>query len=696
MDEKDKAKEPNLDLDEILQEFSPEEPGEEDVRVWDGKPRTEPAVSGDTVPLNDISQALGRQEYADGDDTRTFRPVRGSMEETRAFRPVGASMEETRPFTPVGEEKASERIVLIPEKPGVEPYSENWEPEYEQPIGDYVVQEPIAFRPKPRKSDFKRKLVEGPERRFYALSELGLGKLRLAALGCILVAVMAVVTTVLHALGVIGEERTKFVIFCQFLSLLLSALLGSYQLLEGFADLLRLRFSVNSLLLFSLIVSVVDAVLCLTELRVPCSAAFSICTVMSLRSAYQKRDTEMSQMDTLRKAGRLDGIFSVPDYHDGKPGFLRGEGDVDDFMDNYRRRSGPEKVLSGYAFAAFLAGIGIGIAAGVMHGFSFGVQAASAALLAAMPASIFVTLSRPGHLLQRRLHRLGAVYCGWDGVRELSRTAVFPLDHTDLFPGGAIKLNGVKYYSRTPDEVIASVAALMDVCGGTMAPLFLQLREERGLARYTPEELRFYAGGIGGVIEGEAVLAGSLQFMRTMGVEMPEGTRVSQAVYVAIDGELAGVFALTIGKVRATAGGMNTLCAYRRLRPVLTTPDFLLTEGFLRSRFKCNTRRIDFPAMEIRRELAAKRPAEDSPASALITREGLAPAAYAVTGARALHSAANAGTTVHLLGGILGIGIIAVLAVLNAAYLLTPINVLLYGLVWMIPGMLITEWTRSI
>ena len=64
----------------------------------------------------------------------------------------------------------------------------------------------------------------------------------------------------------------------------------------------------------------------------------------------------------------------------------------------------------------------------------------------------------------------------------------------------------MKYYSRTPDEVIASVAALMDVCGGTMAPLFLQLREERGLARYTPEELRFYAGGIGGVIEVEAVL----------------------------------------------------------------------------------------------------------------------------------------------------------------------------------------------
>ena len=55
-----------------------------------------------------------------------------------------------------------------------------------------------------------------------------------------------------------------------------------------------------------------------------------------------------------------------------------------------------------------------------------------------------------------------------------------------------------------------------------------------------------------------------------------------------------------------------------------------------------------------------------------------------------------AGTVVHLLGGILGLVMMAILAVLNAAYLLTPVNVLVYGLVWMIPGLLITEWTRTV
>jgi len=37
-----------------------------------------------------------------------------------------------------------------------------------------------------------------------------------------------------------------------------------------------------------------------------------------------------------------------------------------------------------------------------------------------------------------------------------------------------------------------------------------------------------------------------------------------------------------------------------------------------------------------------------------------------------------------------------VLAVLSARGLMTPVNMLLYQLVWMIPGLLVTEWTRAV
>jgi hypothetical protein len=122
----------------------------------------------------------------------------------------------------------------------------------------------------------------------------------------------------------------------------------------------------------------------------------------------------------------------------------------------------------------------------------------------------------------------------------------------------------------------------------------------------------------------------------------------------------------------------------------------MIGENFLRKKFGCNTRRMTFPKNAVRQELAQVQIPEGTPALALTTRDGLAATAFAVTGARALRSASIAGVVVHLLGGILGLGILVLLAVLNAGNLLTPMNVMLYQLLWMIPGLLITEWTRSV
>ena len=135
-----------------------------------------------------------------------------------------------------------------PERPRAEPYSESWEPEYEQPIGEYIPPEPIVFRPKSRLRELKRKLVAGPEKRYYDLSELGLGKLQLAIFANFLVALVSAGSTVLYAMDMVSPDRTRLIVFIQFLSLLLSAVFGSYQLMEGFTDIFRKRFSLNSLL----------------------------------------------------------------------------------------------------------------------------------------------------------------------------------------------------------------------------------------------------------------------------------------------------------------------------------------------------------------------------------------------------------------------------------------------------------------
>ena len=668
-----------LELEDILREFGdveeePQQEVEEDVLVWGTEPvqRTVQAPTQDTVRLDDITRAVRAQTQA--------------SDATIRFTPVGGDEEDEQPQ------------IILPPEPTTEPYSDEWEPEYEQPMGEYVPLEPIVFRPKSRLHELKKKLVAGPEKRYYELTELGLGKLQLAILANGIVAVLSALSTGLYALGAIPDDRMRFLVFGQFLALLLSALFGSYQLMEGVSDLVKRRFSPNTLLLFSLVACVADGVLCLQQVRMPCCAPFSLNVTMSLWGAYQRRNTELGQMDTLRKAVRLDSVVLQDDYYEGRPGFLRGEGQVEDFMDSYRELSGPEKTLNVYSLVALFVAVGIGVVAAALKDLISGLQFFGAALLVAMPATAYITVSRPMAILERRLHKLGTVLCGWRGVQGLNAKAMFPLSDTDLFPGASAKLNGLKFYgSRNPDQVVAYGAAVIIADGGGMSPLFSQLLESRNGYHYEVETLRSYPnGGIGGVVNGEAVLVGSLSFMREMGVDMPDGAKVNKAVYVAVDGVLNGVFAITYGKMKSAAVGLTTLCSYRDLTPVLTAGDFMLTDEFIRKKFGVNTKRILFPERKVRQKLAEVAANEDNEVLALTTREGLAGVAYAVTGARALRTASILGVTVHLLAGILGLLTMLVLTVVDAGYLLTPGNLLLFELAWMIPGLLITEWTRSI
>jgi len=267
-----------------------------------------------------------------------------------------------------------------------------------------------------------------------------------------------------------------------------------------------------------------------------------------------------------------------------------------------------------------------------------------------------------------------------------------------MFPIGSVKMNGVKFYGdRNPETIIAYAAALMHANGGNLAPIFDQLLTSRNGIRYSAENLQFYGnGGIGGEINGDPVLMGTLEFLKEMGVEIPEGTMVKQAVYVSVDGDLCGLFAITYNRARHAASGMSTICSSRRIRPVIIAKDFLLTSTFLKETFGLRPRRTIFPSRSESIALADKQAPADAEALALTTRDSLASVGYAITGARALFTASRLGLTVHMIGGILGMLIMAALAVLGSTALLTPIHILLYQLVWIIPGYIVTMWTRAI
>ena len=675
MDEKD-ILEQEFDLDDIINEFkdqpdTEEETSEEPEVVAEPEEEEQPQpVSGDTVKFTPVSTDTVRLDEIPQNQAIVHNAVHIDDEDEMNLPPQ--------------EEKA-------------EPYSQEWEPEYEQPISEYIPAPPITFKPKSRLREIKKALVNGPEKQYYKLSEVGVGKLQLALFLSVLVVLASAVTTALYAFEILPSTRLRFMVFGQFLAMLVSALLGSFQMIEGGADLLKGRFSLNTLLIFSFILCTVDGVFGLKDQRIPCCAAFSLQVTMSLWSTYQERTVKLGQLDTMRKATILDGVYAVENYAEERKGILRDQGEVEHYMDNYQDTAPQQKIISVYAMIVLGVSLATGALAGVLHGLTAGIQVAAVTLLAATPASIFLICSRPMAVLEKRLHAVGTVLCGWKGVLALGGKAVFPITHQDLFPQGRVKMNGVKFFGdRLPDQIISYAAALMKLSGGTLEPLFTNLLDSRNGIHYDVENFNRYEGGIGGEVNNESVLAGTLDFLKTMGVEVPEGLRVNQAVCVSVDGELCGLFAITYEKDRNAAAGLATLCGYRKLRPMLISDDFMLTKAFIHKQFGVNADRILIPDQEMRQAMEQVKKEENAEAAALVTKEGLASFAYAVTGARSLKTSVKLGVVIHMIGGILGIVMMILLALLGETRLLTPINLFLYELIWLIPGLLVTEWTRNI
>ena len=669
MDNKEKNDElQEFDLDDILNEFhsEPEEEAETDDQLNE-----------------ELSELLGEMPQADAEEPEQPEEAEPSEE---AEQPEEAEQLPEQDEEDPGEEEETE----VPEDKTIRIDSLAEE--------EAKIPEPIVFDPRAKLRALKRQLIAGPEKRYYELSEQGVGRLQAAILLNLIIVALCIGGTVLYAMNLVPENRMKLLIFSQVLAMMISALLGTHLMIDGTAELFRGRFSVNTLLTLTFLACCVDAAFCLKSLRVPCCAAFSLEMTFALWGRYQRRSAEMGQMDTLRKAVKLRSLVKSPDFYQGEDGLLRGEGKLEDFWDNYEKSTVPEKIQGFYAFISFLLCIAIAVLAGLLHGADLAVQTLSTSLLVAVPASFFVALTRPVSILERRLHMVGTVLCGWQGVRKLSGRAVFPLTDQDLFPKGSTKLNGVKFYSdRTPDQIVSYTSSLIFAAGGSLVPVFRQLATNRGVAEHPVVNLQRYAGGgVGGEVCGEPVLLGNSTFLQEMGVEIPEGNMVSQAVYAAIDGELCAVVAISYAKMRSASAGIVTLCGYRKLTCVLTGADFVLSESFLRGKFGINTKRMQFPDPETRKALAAVRPDENAVAMALTTRDELISSAYAVTGARSLRTASAWGLVLHMAGGILGMVIMAVLAYLGSAELLTPANVLLYQLVWMVPGLLITEWTRNV
>lgn len=317
----------------------------------------------------------------------------------------------------------------------------------------------------------------------------------------------------------------------------------------------------------------------------------------------------------------------------------------------------------------------------------------SAAFTASCALSAPLIFSRPFHKLARRLVHSGGALAGWPGVARSGRGDGILLTDTDLFPPGAVALNGVKVFGDWSSErVVAYTATLIRASGSGLDRLFNDLlRTQGGIYRQADRLCCYEGGGLSANIRGDQVLVGSAAFMSLMDVALPQGLNVRNAVFCAIDGELAGIFALNYSLPDVVFPSVAGLLQ-EKLAPVLATRDFNIIPAMLRQRFKLAADRMDFPPVERRRELSDAQQEHSSVLTGVLCREGIYPFSETVIAGRRLRRAVRLNAVLACISGGLGGLLACYLTGVGAFGSVSALNLLVYLVLWLIPSWLITGW----
>ena len=623
-------------------------------------------------------------------------------EEKPAEPPAGG---DTIRFTPVEEEKAPE-----PERPAVWTYRGEPDPERPAPDPKEARELARAERREKRQAEKRRRQLERfqkkearkkraqeqPEHTFaspeaaYAFYAAASGT-RLRLLVSTLLCLGSVLLLVLSTPLITGAFSDHAAVFsAAMLGLLLLQAVCSYDVcLSGVIALLRFRFDQYSMLFLALCAVVADAFFAVAEGRTPFCTVAGILLLLALWGRDLLYD---ARRRSLRAISNMDepvaAIREEKAWH-GYDCIFRAPGDAEQFAVQLEMPDAGSRIMRVWAPVMTAVTLALSVLTSLRTGEHF-LWAWSAMLLASFPAGILIAYAKPFSALARRLYRAGAAIAGWQGARILSGEAGLIVEDADLFPPQNVTQGGMKLYGSRPAPMVIGYAnAVVQTAGSGLVPLFEQMMHDQNGRRYTVDTFRRYeGGGLGATIRGDVVLMGSIAFMKLMRVRVPEGTRLKQAVYLSVNGELTAVFALNYAPAEPVRAGLSAVLRAGSLVPVLATRDFMITPQFLKLRYKIPPEHIEFPIVEERARLSSQEIPRTGPQGALMARSSFASFAGSVVSARTLRGAAIIAMIVALAGSVLGTALMFFLTFLGSSFSASCWNLFLYTVLWLIPGLL--------
>ena len=483
--------------------------------------------------------------------------------------------------------------------------------------------------------------------------------------------------------------------WCVNVLLVLSALVCRDVIRTAIASAKRKQFDLNFLTSLASLVALVDGVIAARH-RVGYGATACILLFLAQWSLQLQRQGMFRTLRVLDKNEITTGIVRSENVFHNKAALFVADCTPEEFMAHVEKPSLSAQVLQIYTPLAILLTLILAIAAQAKHAAQF-LQCWAPMLLAAVPAVGLLCYSRAFATLARRLAKRGAALCGWYGACAIGNRAAVLLHDDDLFPPKACEPNGVKSYNGyTGNQVIGYAQAVLQKAGSGLAPVLDALLTQEGGRRMQADAIRLYeSSGIGGKFGMDTVLVGTLSFMRRMGVHMSAETKVKRATYVSVNGELAGLIAIRYSTSAQVRDAVGILTRSGRTKPVLATCNVTITPKLLAQKFRIPADRFLFPDLRQRAELAARTADPESTLCAVLAKPHIAAFADAAVGGRILQTVVKAGLLMAIISGLIGICVLGVLSLTGAIAALSASYLVLFDLIWLVPALLLTGWTRS-
>lgn len=493
---------------------------------------------------------------------------------------------------------------------------------------------------------------------------------------------------------------------------ILVMLCGTDIIARGFSDLYHLRPGMESLISVSCLASILNVLSIVavegkaidledgTQLvrgfvgYLPYSAVSAGSVFFGLVGHYILLNARLRTYKTAAASAEPDIVTLEDRLWDGHSGFTRRAGSAEGFVARTEQPDMAQRTMSFITPLIIIASLVLALVVSVGQGQGYRFFWAWSAISAsAAPFGTMLTVALPFSKVAKRLEHMRAAIAGWSAAKSFSEGAFAIVGDGDLFPGDMVTLNGLKVFGRYSYEMVTSCASSLLAASGS--GIYRALESVSGAPGGSPRHVssfeHYEGGGVGGEIDGSRVLLGSSAFLLRMGIRLPKELNIKNAVFVAINMDIAGIFAINYVPDEDVEASMHLLERHS-ITVVLAVRDFNISPLMLKKLFGIDPDLIEYPPIEDRLALSDQNKEVAGRPAAVLIREGLTPYAESIVGGARLHKISKINLFINIISMLGGLFLSFLLAYLGASEAsLAPHNMILYMLLWSMPVFVISQ-----